>query len=119
MKKEYAGFLIRLIAAIIDGIIVGIPLSFVTRAGLIRYLIPTAYAVFMLGKYGATIGKMIFKIKVVKENGSSLTYSDALVRELSKILSAFIILLGYLWMLWDDKKQTWHDKIAKTEVVKA
>jgi len=118
MKKEYAGFLIRLIAAIIDGIIVGIPLSFVTRAGLIRYLIPTAYAVFMLGKYGATVGKMVMKIKVVKEDGSSLSYSDALIREIASYLSAVVLLLGFLWVLWDAKKQSWHDKIAKTIVVK-
>jgi uncharacterized RDD family membrane protein YckC len=75
------------------------------------------YAVWMLGMYGATVGKRVVGIRVVKENGKKLTYSDAAVRELSKYLSAFPFLLGYLWMLWDNRKQTWHDKIAGTLVV--
>jgi uncharacterized RDD family membrane protein YckC len=37
---------------------------------------------------------------------------------LAHVLSQFFCYLGYLWMLWDKRKQTWHDKIAGTVVVK-
>jgi uncharacterized RDD family membrane protein YckC len=33
------------------------------------------------------------------------------------IVSAIVFLLGYLWMLWDPEKQTWHDKAAGSVVV--
>ena len=68
--------------------------------------------------YGATVGKMVMKIKVVREDKKKLTYPDALLRGLASYLSAIVLCLGYLNMLWDGKKQTWHDKIAKTVVVK-
>ena len=34
-----------------------------------------------------------------------------------RIVSGFVCLLGYLWMLWDRERQTWHDKVANTVVV--
>ena len=118
---KYAGFWRRFAAAFIDGLIIGVIPGMVIRnngGSVLGFLIGLAYSVWMLGMYGATIGKMVMKIKVTKENGSKLSYSDAGVRELSKILSALIFALGYLWMIWDAKKQTWHDHIAKTVVVK-
>ena len=76
------------------------------------------YHVWMYVTYGATIGKMIMKIKVVKENGKKLTYNDAILREFASYLSGAVFMLGYLNVLIDPKKQAWHDKIAKTLVVK-
>ncbi len=74
----------------------------------------------MLVKYGATLGKMALGIKVVKQDGSgNINVVEGFLREVvGKFLSSFF-LLGYLWMLWDVNKQTWHDKIAGTLVVKA
>lgn len=117
---KYAGFWRRFAAVFIDGIIVsGVPSMAFRVHGPLNFLITLAYAVWMLGMYGATIGKMVMKIKVTKESGSKLTYSDALVRELAKVLSAVVLLLGFISMVWDPKKQTWHDKIAHTVVVRA
>ncbi|MBI2019820.1 RDD family protein [Candidatus Daviesbacteria bacterium] len=118
--KNYAGFWRRFAAWFIDGLIFWV-ISAISRNNfpLLVYVLMLAYATWMLGAYGATIGKMVMKIKVTKENGSKLTYSNALVRELSKLLSGIVFGLGYLWMIWDSKKQTWHDKIAKTVVVRS
>jgi len=44
-------------------------------------------------------------------------YGRAFVRWLVSLVSGFVILIGYLWMLWDSEKQTWHDKAANSVVV--
>jgi uncharacterized RDD family membrane protein YckC len=130
---EYATFLQRFLAAFIDAIIIG----FVTGAlgallGIGTWnpdtgltfnplsLIGVVYAVFMLVKYGATIGKMALGLRVENENtGENLNVVEAILRELvGKFVSAAVLFLGYFWMLWDPKKQTWHDKIAKSVVKK-
>jgi uncharacterized RDD family membrane protein YckC len=115
--KNYASFWQRFAAIFIDGLLFGF-LFARSKSGLVPIL-QLSYSTWMLGMYGATVGKMVMKIKVVKENKSKLTYSDALLREITKYLSAAILLLGYLTVIWDKKKQGWHDKIAKTIVVEA
>jgi uncharacterized RDD family membrane protein YckC len=37
---------------------------------------------------------------------------------LAAVLSVMVLFLGFLWMIWDSNKQTWHDKIAGTVVVR-
>lgn len=78
------------------------------------------YSSIFLGWKGTTPGKRIMKMKVLKEDGAKLGYLDAFMREvLGKTVSLIAIFpLGYLWMLWDKNEQTWHDKIAKTIVIK-
>jgi uncharacterized RDD family membrane protein YckC len=53
------------------------------------------------------------------DNGGPIPYSRALIRYLMSLVSAFALLIGYLWMLGDARKQTWHDKVANTLVVRA
>ena len=59
---------------------------------------------------------MFFKIKIIKEETQNIPgYTTAFIREIiGNMLSAFIFGLGYLWIIWDSKKQGWHDKIAGT-----
>ena len=119
--KNYAGFWRRFAAAFIDGLIVGVVPGMIIRgnnANLLSFLIGLGYSVWMLGTYGQTVGMMILKIKILKESGSKVSYKDAVLRYFAAILSAIVLFLGYLWMIWDSKKQTWHDHIAKTVVVK-
>jgi uncharacterized RDD family membrane protein YckC len=87
---------------------------------LLCQLVNTLYYVLLIGRKGQTLGKMILGIKVIKTDGSKKPgYLSAFLREIiGKIISAMVFGLGYLWMLWDGKKQTWHDKIANTIVVK-
>jgi uncharacterized RDD family membrane protein YckC len=57
-------------------------------------------------------------IRVIDANtGGSIGYGRAAIRWLMKIVSGLACLIGYLWMLWDKEKQTWHDKVAGSYVV--
>ena len=138
----YAGFWRRFVANLLDGIILGIvsfPINFITSlisgtsnsnspaamlassvGSLIVLAIQIAYFVYFIGSKGQTLGKMVMKIKVVKVGTNEAPgYVKAFLRDIvGKMLSALVLSLGYLWMLWDSKKQTWHDKIAGTVVVK-
>ena len=86
----------------------------------IGWIATVAYYVYFTAK-GQTLGKKALKIRVVRvENGEAPGYTKAFLREVvGKMVSAAVLGLGYLWMLWDGKKQTWYDKIAGTVVVKA
>ena len=120
--KKYAGFWRRFAASFIDGLIIGgIPSLLIKNSSgnVLSFLLSLAYSVWMLSNYSSTIGMMVLKIKITKENGKKITYQDAILRYFASILSGIVLLLGYLWMIWDSKKQTWHDKIAKTIVIKA
>lgn len=116
---KYASFWVRFAAAFIDGLIVGVlPGMLFKNGGGIGFLIGLGYSVWMLANYGQTVGMMILKIKITKESGGKITYQDAVLRYFAAILSGVALGIGYLWMIWDSKKQTWHDHLAKTVVVK-
>ncbi|MCD2425746.1 RDD family protein [Niabella pedocola] len=66
----------------------------------------------------ATLGKMALGLKVTGMNGQRISFLNATGRYFGKILSAIILLIGYLMVLWDDKRQGLHDKLAGTLVVK-
>ncbi len=120
--KKYASFWTRLAAGLIDGLIVGVLPGMIIRGSngnVLSFLLGLGYSVWMLSTYQATVGMMVLKIKITKESGGKITYQDAILRYFVSILSAMVFLLGYLWMIWDAKKQTWHDHIAKTIVVKS
>ena len=64
-----------------------------------------------------TYGKQLLKIKVVNEKGERLTFEESFKRNVTKTISWNTFQLGFFWMLFDSKKQTWHDKIAGALVV--
>lgn len=76
------------------------------------------YAAMESSRYQATIGKIVLGVKVVDHNNQRLEFPRALLRNVSKILSGFILGIGYLMIIFDDRKQGLHDKIADTFVVK-
>ncbi len=67
---------------------------------------------------GATIGKKIMKIKIIKTDGHSVDWPTAIVRLVGYLASFIPFALGFLWIIWDRNKQGFHDKIAKTYVIK-
>ena len=78
------------------------------------------YGFFEGGPSGQTVGKKVLDIRVVRSiDGAPLGWGIALLRHLSRYLSALPCALGYFWMLWDREKQTWHDKLSATVVVPA
>jgi uncharacterized RDD family membrane protein YckC len=88
--------------------------------GVLGYLIVAFIYLRMLGSTGQTWGRRIVGIRVVGEmDGQPIGFGRALGRQLFAIfISAQIFYLGYLWMLWDDKKQTWHDKVVGSIVIR-
>lgn len=66
---------------------------------------------------GATLGKKILKIKIVKLDGSPLTMGSALGRYVAYLIAAIPCGLGLLWVLWDEEHRGWHDKMADTKVI--
>lgn len=86
---------------------------------LLALIIDWLYSVVLIGRYGATLGKMALKLKVVGKNFEKIGYGKAALREIvGKIVSSLVFCLGYLWVAWDAKKQGFHDKIAGTYVIK-
>lgn len=65
-----------------------------------------------------TVGGIICQLRIVRADGTPLSFADALVRGLASIFSLAVFFIGALWMLRDPDSQTWHDKIAGTYVVK-
>ena len=76
------------------------------------------YYIFFHGKFGATPGKMACGLKVVRADGSKLTYGRAMGRFFGDILSGIILGIGYLMIAFDDEKRALHDRICDTRVIK-
>jgi uncharacterized RDD family membrane protein YckC len=119
-----ASFGQRLGAGIIDAIIVGV-ISLILRLVLgtsgqaLGLLVGLAYTTYLEGgTTGQSIGKRVLGIRVVDaQSGGPIGYGRGAIRWLVGIVSAIPIFLGYLWMLWDGEKQTWHDKASTSYVV--
>lgn len=131
MNQRYAGFWIRFVAALIDGILLAIVNyiigllfglmfgeSAANIASLFAWVISIGYYVVYQQKYAQTIGKKAMNIKVVTYDGKTPTMFTFFLREIiGKFISAIILLIGYFMVIWDAKKQALHDKIANTYVV--
>ncbi len=116
-----AGFIRRSMALFLDVILLSIVcgmLGLMENGPGIFFMAIMFYQVALLAWRGTTIGKIILGLKVVRLDGSPLSFGVVFVRTLASVFSVLILFLGYFWALWDDEKQTWHDKIAGTVVVK-
>lgn len=85
---------------------------------LLTTAITIAYYVIALSRWGQTIGALALSIKVMHPDGTLLSPGRAAVRWFGALVSSIPLGLGYFWMLWDPRKQTWHDKMAGSIVVK-
>jgi len=116
-----AGFWIRLVALAIDVILVGLVIKLVPwvhcRTGPFLLLL-AAYGAVLWKLRGTTVGGSILHLKVVRLDDRPLDWTAVIVRALSCFLSLVVIGLGFLWVAFDDGKQSWHDKIAGTTVVR-
>jgi uncharacterized RDD family membrane protein YckC len=75
--------------------------------------------IFFYLRRGQSFGKRFIGIRVVRTDGRPLDYQTAVLRHvIGYPLSALFFGLGVFWMLWDGRRQAWHDKLAKTVVVK-
>lgn len=129
---ELAGLSARLAALIIDMILVFLLLLLVIfvlaliggdgSASIIQaigFAIPVAYHwYFWTRRDGQTPGKFALSIRVIKADGTPLSDTDAVIRAIGYNVSSFVFGLGYLWAIFDKNNQTWHDKLARTYVVR-
>lgn len=67
--------------------------------------------------YEGTFGKKIIGIKVTDKDGNPLTIGQSIIRNLTKVISYIALALGFIWVLFDKERRSWHDIIAKTYVV--
>ena len=84
----------------------------------VQLAIGVTYETIMVGKYGATLGKMACKIKIVTAEGGRVSYGRAAGRYFAKFLSGMICLIGYIMAIFDkEEKRALHDRICNTRVV--
>lgn len=117
-----AGFWIRCAATLLDIMLIGVVLNILET----RMFSPTDYFPLMAATYfisfwalkGTTIGGVVCGLKVVRLDDRPVDWSVALIRGLGAFLSLFVAGLGFVWVAFDSERQSWHDKIAGTTIVK-
>ena len=127
----YAHWGLRVGAALVDGIavyafvIVGMILGGGPKGGVyaLFVVLGIAFAVWNYawrqGRTGRSVGKSAVKTRLVKDADGQLVGAGlALVRQIAHIIDGLPLYLGYLWPLWDRKRQTFADKVCGTVVVK-
>ncbi|MEA3371899.1 MAG: RDD family protein [Campylobacterota bacterium] len=78
------------------------------------------YQAFFVMQYGASIGKIVMKIRVVEiKTLDNPNVISALNRAIFRVISEMLFYLGFLWGMLSQTRQTWHDNTAKTLVVNA
>ena len=136
---EYAGFWRRLVAYLIDyliigagafavgfliGIVAGVAGADVKGGWLVAiYVITIAgyylyYAFMESSANQATVGKIALGLRVTDGAGGRISFWRALGRTFAKILSALILYIGFIMAAFTARKQALHDKIADTLVVR-
>ena len=69
---------------------------------------------------GQTVGMLAWRVKLRQsDSGGSVTWAQALLRYLAALLSWAALGLGFWWALFDPERKTWHDRLSRTELVKA
>jgi len=86
-------------------------------AGLNAATVIIAYAFIFWILTGQTPGMMLLGLRVVSTDGGHVTFWRAVLRLLGYIISIMLLFIGFFWVLADDRRQGWHDKLAKTYVV--
>ncbi len=137
----YGGFWVRVLAFILDAIVVGLLTTALTpilgagamlettttaggvsvnyTANAIGTLVGLVYFVGFWGLRGQTPGMIPFRMRVVRvADGTKPDWVLSLLRYVGLIISFVVLLLGVIWVAFDGRKQGWHDKIAGTLVVR-
>ncbi len=137
---EYAGFWVRVGAALIDTVLIvcvtfplmiaiygwsyfdGSKTGFIAGVGdfLISWVAPAVAVVAFWFYKQATPGKMALSVRVVDaKTGNTLTVGQSIGRYLGYFVSTIPLGLGLIWVAFDPRKQGWHDKLAGTVVIRS
>ncbi|HUJ44579.1 MAG TPA: RDD family protein [Opitutaceae bacterium] len=112
-----AGFWIRLAASLLDIVLIFVAAKMI-HVGSVFLLLFATYCVVLWALRGTTIGGIICGLKVVRLDDRKVDWTVAIVRALAACLSLAVIGLGFIWVAFDDQRQSWHDKIAGTTIVR-
>jgi uncharacterized RDD family membrane protein YckC len=142
--RRPAGFWIRFVAVVIDTIILGVvnfiitmPLRLTAAFGvmsdparlfsaglgmlgisiLISLCLTLAYNVYFVSTKGATLGKQVLGLKIIRSDGSAVSAGRALGRYFAWLLSGFIFYIGFIIAAFDGEKRALHDHLADTRVI--
>jgi len=137
IEPEYAGFWVRVGAAIIDTLLLSIIILPVLTAVygsaywssdrliqgpadfLVSWVAPAIAVVLFWIARQATPGKMALGVRIVDaETGGKPRNGQLVLRYLGYYVSMLPLFIGILWVAFDSRKQGWHDKIAGTVVVR-
>jgi uncharacterized RDD family membrane protein YckC len=134
---RYAGFWRRLVAMVLDGVLVSIltlpPLLYIygweyfhedsplisgPADFLISWVFPAFLAILFWVLWQATPGKMAVSARIVRADTlGKASVTQLMIRYLGYFLSIIPLGLGFIWAAFDSRKQGWHDKLAKTVVI--
>jgi len=135
-ERRYAGFWIRVVASLIDSILillVTMPALYALYGAdalggeqivqgpahiLISYVLPFVAYIFLWVKYGGTPGKRILGLRIVSiESGEHLTIGMAIIRYIGYFVSMIALFLGLIWVAFNKQKRGWHDFMAGAVVI--
>lgn len=113
-----AGFWKRVLAYLLDSVVIGTAFymifGYASVAAMWLY-----FALMESSKYQATLGKMALNLKVTDMHGNKIGFARATGRYFGKCISSLILGIGYLMIIWTEKKQGLHDIMAKTLVIRS
>ena len=84
---------------------------------LAMLVLQVIYTTFFVGKFGGTPGKLALGLRIIRADGSRVSYGRAFGRFFAEILSGLILDIGYIMAAFDDEKRSLHDRICDTRVV--
>lgn len=137
-ELEYVGFWVRVVASLIDTVLMVLVLTpllaavygrgyFEMSVGavpgapnlLISWVLPALVVIAFWIARQATPGKMVFSARIVDaRTGREPSAGQCIGRYLAYFVSSIPFCLGFLWVAIDRRKQGWHDKLAGTVVVR-
>ena len=139
-ELRVAGFWLRFCALFIDNILLqvvsgsinislGVPIwgmdpdnppnfALMAVGMILGFAITITYETWMVGKFGATLGKMALGLRVVQPDGTPITYLRSFARYWAKILSQIACYIGFIMVAFDDEKRGLHDRICETRVIR-
>ncbi len=145
LRGHYAGFASRVVAFFLDLILIALSLAFITwiivivqqllemlpwmslprlsnlsqliLSGSVVGFTTISYFVFFWAVVGQTPGLRFMGLRVVSGDGRRPSGRRALVRMIGYVIATLPLYLGFLWVVVDDRRQGWHDKLARTFVI--
>lgn len=94
-------------------------LSFILITGIFVYPVLYAFLIsFFISYFGGTPGKILTGTKIVSPDGSKISFWRAFFRNhIGYMISGVFLWLGFIWILVDKERRSWHDQIADTYVI--